>query len=249
MSTLIEGGSYGARRNGAIRVFETEKGALMASIPYVIPTVSFEGEHSLVLGAKDGSMQERNIQAMQEHFGWAGEIGEFTPAAVDGDGPQFKLVDWHNEPYEKNGETVDKWVFRWLNRIGSGQTPEQIEAAKSKWGKKISAVLGLSATETKPAAKASPKPEPEPEAEPEKAAAPKRKLPAKAAAKKEPRKSSAEEVMELLVKKYHPTGATDDQQQELGDKYFFPSQDKLFGVGVAAESPEQWGQVADDLGI
>lgn len=239
---LVEGSSYNARRNGPIRVYETEKGALMAAIPYITLSVPFEGEHVIVLGAKDGSLQERNIQVLQEHFGWAGEIGEFSPAQAEGGEAEFKLVDWHNESYAKGEEQVDKWVFRWLNRIGNVQTPEQVEATKSKWGKKLAYALGAA-----PAEKQESKPVETP-AEAKKKSPPGRKPAAAKVVYKE-----AVDVFEAACLKHGGKAQADmseSEQDDIANKHWFPACKKVMGdPDKSPETAEEIAKVAEAVGV
>lgn len=241
MSELKEGASSPAKRNGVISVKDT--GALMVYVPYkLVGEYEHEGVQSICIGKKDGTLQEAALATLRKVFGWntANPYDLQRIPMTDSEEAEFQLAEWHNEQWEnKEGKMVDSWKFRWFNELGKGVIPatdEEERASLEKWGSKFEMALG-----SKPVAT-------EKKTETEKAKAPVRKASAPAK-KSEPRKSSPEEVMELLVKKYHPDGASEDEQQALGDKYYFPAQDELFGVNVAAETPEDWGKVADHLGL
>jgi len=247
---LIIGASYPAKRSGAIVVGESKQGALMVYIPFTLTNgIAFSGNHSVCIGTKDGTLQERAIEGLREIFGWTTE-NPFDLQRIEipeGDAPEFILADYHNEPYTPNGksEQVDSFKFRWLNKLGSGITPatsEDESAAMAKWGKKF----GAATSTPKVAAKVEKKAEPKAEAK-SGPAKPTRKMPTKTVA--EPRKETAEMVMTLLAKKHGKDENDAEAMQELGDKFFFPAQDKLFGANVSAETPEQWGQVANELGL
>jgi hypothetical protein len=219
----------------------------MVYIPFALTGgIAFTGNHSVCIGTKDGTLQERSIEGLREIFGWNTE-NPFDLQRIEipeGDEPEFILADYHNEPYQnKKGEEVNSYKFRWLNKLGSGlkQADETEEsAALAKWGKKFSFAPSTLKVAAKPVAS-------KPVEKPAEVVAPKRALPKKIA--KETRKESAESVMTLLAKKHGADENDADAMQKLGDEYFFPAQDKLFGVGVSAETPEQWGQVADALGL
>lgn len=242
---LIIGASYPARRSAAIAVGESEKGALMAYIPFALTGgIAFSGNHSVCIGTKDGTLQERAIEGLRDIFGWNTE-NPFDLQRIEipeGDAPEFVLADYHNEPYVNNsGKEVDSYKFRWLNKLGSGlkQADETEEsAALAKWGAKFSSAPSTPKADKKAVAK------PEQKTVPSKT--PTRKMPTN---KTKTRKSSAEEVMELLAKKHNTDTNDAEAMQALGDKYFFPAQDELFGQNVSAENPEQWGAVAEKLGL
>ena len=241
MSELKEWASSPAKRNGVISVKDT--GALMVYVPYkLVGEYANEGIQSICIGKKDGTLQEAAIATLRKVFGWntPNPYDQQRIPMTDSDEAEFQLAEWYNEPWtNKEGKEVNSWKFRWFNEIGKGIAPatdDEEKASLEKWGSKLEMALG-----SKPEAAAK-------KTEPEKAKVPARKA-AAPAKKTEPRKSSPAEVMELLVKKHYPDGATEDQQQEIGDKYYFPAQDELFGVNVAAETPEDWGKVADRLGL
>lgn len=257
---LIIGASYPARRSGAIVVGESKQGALMVYIPFTLTGgIAFSGNQSVCIGTKDGTLQERAIEGLRDIFGWNTE-NPFDLQRIEipeGDAPEFILADYHNEPYTPNGksEQVDSFKFRWLNKLGSGLTPatdEDESAALAKWGKKFSSAPSTpKSTKLEKASKAV-------EEETKKhgsalaankaeKAAPKRALPTKTPAAV--RKESAESVMTLLAKKHEADENDADAMQKLGDEFFFPAQDKLFGQNVSAETPEQWGEVANSLGL
>ena len=217
----------------------------MATIPYITLSVAFEGEHVIVLGAKDGSLQERNIQIMQEHFGWAGEIGEFNPAQAEGNEAEFKLVDWHNEPY--GDPPLDKWVFRWLNRIGNVQTPEQIEATQAKWGKKLSLALG-GKSEPAPA-----KSESKPAESPAPVEAKKKSPPGRKPTAAKVVYADAVAVFEAACLKHGGKAQekmTEDEQQEILKKHWAPACQKVLGNPDGEPgTAEEIAKVAEAVGV
>jgi len=241
MSELKIGGNYLGKRNGVIAVKPSKQGALMVNIPYSVIDSGATGIHSICIGTKDGTLQEKAILNLREIFkGWTSANPfdlQRLPENESGEA-EFELKDWHDESYTPEGKDtiVNKFVFRWLNPISRASLPaSETEEAEvlAKWGKKFEYILKpVTATVT---------PEPTPVSKPTK------KVPAKKV--ESVRVSSAEEIMDLLIAKYHPKGASEDEQQKLGDNYFFPAQDTLFGKDVSAETPEQWGQVANHLGL
>ena len=252
--TLPKPGTYQARRTNPIVISETPNGALMGWIEYRLlnADIAFHGVHSVVLGKTDGTLMTKTFENLHKIFPTWTSNNPFELSAIpipDGDGVEFVLVDCYiDDTYipanSEDGQPVLQFKARWLNAVGDSRlpvvTPDEVQTIQSKWSSKWDAIGG------KPAATPAKKVEVV-EAEVVKPAAPKRGRPA--AVKSAARTSSAEEVMSLLVKKYHPNGASEDEQQALGDKYYFPAQDKLFGVNVSAETLEQWGMVAVELGL
>lgn len=259
-NTLTVGGSYPARRNGPMAVQATKDNALMVYIGYSLVGVNHLGRHGVCIGTKDGTIQQRALDGLKKIFpAWA-SANPFDLQRIalpETEDAEFMLADWHNEAWTNGkGETVDSWQFRWLNELGAGvrQSTEEEEAAALKlWGGKFAAVLGLPAKEV---AKATGNPTQSSGATlPSRSPGRPKKVTAEPA--KVARKSSAEEVMRLLTNKSYPNHpkdadgnviATEDEQQSLGNE-FYNAQDALFGQNVGAKTPEQWGQVADRLGL
>jgi hypothetical protein len=243
MNELKIGGNYLAKRNGTIAVKQSEQGALMVNVPYIIHDSEIVGIQSICIGTKDGTLQEKAINNLRDIFkGWTSANPfdlQRLPENESGEA-EFELKDWHNEPYtNRAGNTIDKHVFRWMNPISRANLPaSETEEAEvlAKWGKKFEYIL-------KPVAPTV-NPEPAPVA-PKKVA----KVTQKPAKVEVARQSSPEEVMDLLCKKYNIAATDEAGQQKLGDDYYFPANDALFGVGNLAETPEQWGQVANHLGL
>jgi hypothetical protein len=254
MAELIIGASYPARRSGAVVVGESKQGALMVYIPFTLTSgIAYSGNHSVCIGTKDGTLQERAIEGLRDIFGWTTENPfdlQRIPLSEGGE-PEFILADYHNEPYTPNGksEQVDSFKFRWLNKLGSGIAPatdEDESAAMAKWGKKFSSAPSTPKTLATKSAKT---PVNTAENKPAEKSLPKRALPTKSAKPAEARKETMESVLTLLANKHGANEDDADAMQKLGNDLFFPAQDKLFGANVSAETPEQWGRVADSLGL
>lgn len=242
---LIIGASYPAKRSGAIAVGESEKGALMCYIPFMLTGgIAFTGNHSVCIGTKDGTLQERAIEGLREIFGWKTE-NPFDLQRIEipeGDSPEFVLADYHNEPYtNKKGEEINSYKFRWLNKVGSGltpATPDDESAAMAKWGAKFST------------APSTPKEKPTPTK-----SSPSNKMPAtpkRTLAKAETKPArvlTAETLLSLIAKKQGVDENDQDAMNTFGNDVYFPLTDKLFGNGVMPETPEQFEQVAKEFGV
>lgn len=130
-----------------IAIRESEKGALMAYVPYrlLVEGLIFEGTHQECIGTKDGSLQDITINNLREIFPTWESQNPFDLQRVElmeGDDVEFTLVDWHNEPYvTSGGKTVDKWCFKYINKPGRGtsapSTEEEESATLAKWGVKF----------------------------------------------------------------------------------------------------------------
>ena len=249
MAELIIGASYPAKRSAAIVVGESKQGALMVYIPFTLTGgIAFSSNHSVCIGTKDGTLQERSIEGLREIFAWNTEnpFDLQRIAIPEGDAPEFILADYHNEPYTPNGksEQVDSFKFRWLNKLGSGlnqATPEDESAALAKWGKKFSSAPSTPKAAVKPTAKV----ETKPAAKPTEKVAPKREL--KSA--KPARVLTAESLLTLIAQKHGVDENDQDAMNTFGNDIYFPATDKLFGNGNMPETPEQLEQVAKEFGV
>lgn len=255
---LVIGASYPARRSSGIAVKESTKGALMVHIPFKLTgDLAFEAIHSVCIGTKDGTLQEHAIENLHRIFPAWDSQNPFDLQRLEipeGSDAEFMLVNYHNEPYTPEGKTeqVDRFVFQWINELGRGAvqaSDDEEKATLAKWGVKFG--LGKSAAAGKPTKKTEPEPDSAPTT---------RKAPGKKSAAA-PRKSNAGEVWALLLKKHGvktvkdndgdivadpetPESVTDPIQEE-----YFNAQDELFGKGAEVTTDEQWGQVADRLGV
>lgn len=266
MKQLPNPGTYTARRNGKMVLAESEHGALLLYIPYILCSTEFNhiDRHMLVLGKKDGTLSDKAVKNLRRIWPeWDGQ----DPFALEeievpeGSEPEFELADcFHDDSYIPQGSTDPMIQFKaeWLNPLGGSQNlpapiaAEDRKAILTKWGSKFKALSGGKAAASaaaKPAAKAAP-------AAPAKAApAPAKAAPTKAASSGPPsrrgspavggheRTATAEEAWEALVAA-NPDGDSD----ELGQK-FFEAQD---GVREGAEgnlTPAEWGKVMDALGL
>ena len=207
----------------------------MVKIPFEsLDADPIAGTYSTCIGQKDGTMQELTIKNLMETFKVENLVDLETLEVPDQPTHEFDLSDWQAGKYPG---------FKWLNPPREAQDPSKIQ---EKWGAKLALFSANKPAPSTPKAAAEPATKPvETKSEPAK---PTRKLPTKAAAK-EVRKETAESVMTLLAKKHGADENDADAMQQLGDEYFFPAQDKLFGANVSAETPEQWGQVAVELGL
>lgn len=247
MAELVLGAAYPARRSGQIAVsMNPETKSLMVYIPFALCGIEFSGTQSICIGTKDGTLQEVALQNLHDIFNWQTENPfdlQRLPQS-EGQEAEFTLAECFIDSYTPKGKTdaIQSYKFRWLNKVGGTtkvSTEDEEAAALEVWGKKFSSAPSTPKSEKKSTSK--------PEGKPA-AKAPARKLPTNTAAK-EVRKETAESVMTLLAKKHEADESDGDAMQKLGDEFFFPAQDKLFGVGVSAETPEQWGQVANELGL
>lgn len=237
----------------------------MAYVPYALlnADVNFGGNHSICLVTKDGSSQLSSFENLHKVFPtWETndpfELQEI-PLLEDHQVAEFALKDGHMESYvpenSETGEAVEKFVFNWLNPVGGMQPMNQSEQEavrakfKSRWD--LLPLPSQTAKQETPVekiqkAKTTAKSEPAVTPEKKSAATPARKVPA---AKKEVRKLEANEVSELLAKKmFGTTELSEDQEAKHSDTWFTAS-DELFGKNVTAETAEQFGQLADKLGV
>lgn len=243
-------GTYNARRTAAIVVREEESGSLMAYIPYALvgSDVAFSGNHSQCLGAKDGTIQTKSIATLRKIFpSWDGldPFGLEEIPLPENDEAEFELGDCFHDEYtpketdeNPNPEAITTFKVQWLNPLGGGlpskvpMTPEERKKALTKWGGKFKAVSG--GAPAKPAAKTS-----TPSAPPARG-----KVPTPPSRKTTTaRKSSQEEVWTAYAK------ANKDGDQDALAKAYYDAQDEVQPGANGELTPEQWGQVAEKLGV
>jgi hypothetical protein len=252
-------GNYNARRNDTIVVTESEAGALLAWIPYVLchpDWAAFTGKHMVVIGKKDGSLATKNIETLKKVFNWDGQNPfnlEEIPLPETEDA-EFELSQCYHDEYADGEETKISFKANWLNPIGgTTMMPEKVDESGrkeiiTKWGSKFRAVSASSGGKTaaKPAAKPAAKAETPAAAKPAaKSTAP------KAAAAAPMRKSTAavartcnqDEVWGLLV-----AANEGKSENELGEVYW-DKVEELYPGKNGELSLSEWGKVATELGV
>lgn len=256
--TLPAPGNYAARLNGQMVVEETEGGALIVWLPYALcsPDVQWTGKHCVCIGTKDGVVQQKTIATLKKIFSEWDNDDVFALEAVapnETNEPQFELAQcFHDNSYTPADATEPVIQFKamWLNVLGGSQNmPAPLDDKGRKkvlttWGGKIRATIG--GTSAKPAA-----------AKPAQAAAAKTAAPAAAAPKvagppsrgkapaaaKAPRSLNQDQVWDML-EKANP-GVS---QADLGEKYY-AAQDAVRPDANSEFTPEEWGLIADALGV
>lgn len=239
---LPAAGTYPAKTNGKMVVYETQSGALCVAVPVVLTGVDWSGKTTITIAKKDGTLQTRSIDNMKQIFGWDGanpfDLEDMETAEI-----AFTIVGEH-ENYIPEGKSEEVTVFKikWINPINAGaQMPQPVQDRKavlSKWGSKFKAIATPS--KANPVKKVVPVEDDDdgdiaPVPVPVKVIAPR-------PVAKAPRVSSGEEIWTKLCEKHN--GLPEDQ---IGEIYYAP-QDELFN-GRNDLSPVEWGQVADKLGI
>jgi len=255
--TLPAPGLCHVTTNGKMVVYEAESGSLCVAIPCELleSEVAWAGKYTATLVKSDGTVQRRTVETLKAIFGWDGldpfALEEIEPGTVN-----FEGTGEHSQ-YTPEGETepVATYKLQWINPPGgSAKMPEPISDRKSvlaKYGSKFKALAGSGATSktttTKAAATATKQTQAELPGTPQptkKAAAggpPGRRG---AAPAKAPRSMTCEEVWDAYVKA-NPTAAED---QKLQDK-FYEAQDAVRPGANSEMTNEEWGQVADNLGL
>jgi hypothetical protein len=253
MKEIPNNGTYRATTGGIkLVVYEADSGSLCVALPVTLQgsEVAWSGKTTLTLGKSDGSLQTRTIENLQAIFPeWAGD--PFALGELETKETVFEVVG-QQEKYADRATGEDRLGFKiqWVNPIGGGikmpeaLTPAEVKDLKSKWGAKFKAVAKSSAKLAEKVVAETPEPTPEPV---KKSTAPARKAPA--AAKKVVRELSANLVSELLAKKLFGTTELSEAQESEHSTKWFEAMDELFGVNVTAETPEQFGQLADKLGV
>jgi hypothetical protein len=273
-NTLPNPGNYLARRSGPIVIGETSNKAIMAYIPYRILNNGAEGYedvYAACLMAKDGTIQARNFEELHKVFpGWAtNDPFELQDIAIpEGEEPEFALKNCYHEEYAPEGkESTMQFRVKWFNalnsdpRIPAPVTDDGRKAILARFGSKLKA-LGSLGGPAKKTTKTAPAPAPAAEVDdipmdtPTPAPAAPAPAPAKkpgkpAAPAKVVRKSSDTEVFVGIQNKF-----ADKSEEEHSTLYWntqyelFPNKEKdADGQWVKELTPEEWGQVADKLGL
>ena len=252
--TLLAAGTYPAKTNAKMVVYEADSGSLCAAVPLnaLSPDgeIIWSGKTTITLGKSDGTLMTKAIENLKKCFPeWGGQdpfvLEEIEPGAND-----LSIVGEH-ETYtpkptdeDPDPQPVETFKVKWLNPPGgSGAAMKEPldEAGRkkvlTKWGGKFKA--GGSA----PAAKAAPaKAAPTAPAKPAPKGAPTPPS-RKPAAKTETRSSSQEEVWTLLKK------ANEDETDEALAEKFYAAQDEVVPGANGEMTAEQWGEVAEKLGV
>lgn len=253
--------------NSGLVIKETKEGALTVQIPVIIEFEDgsdWKGKGTVTLVKRDGTPMTRAIESLVAIFGWQDVNNFFELEDLDASGAEFEVVIIHDD-WIPDGETQPIKVAKvqWINEIGaSAKMPQPVADRKkllTKYGSKFKAVATARPAAKPAAAKAKPAPEPEAavEAKPEevkptpakKGGAPARPAP-KSAGPPSRKSTSAtartctqEEVWDLLCE-----ANPDDDDKALGAKYY-AAQDKLFPGANGDLTLQQWGEVANELGV
>jgi hypothetical protein len=248
-------------------VEESSEGALLVWVPYTLcaPGIEHIGKHMVVLGKKDGTLNQNAHNALRKVFpSWDGQdpfaLEELSlQEQVEGQElqPEFELADcYHDDSYIPTGsdQPIIQFKATWFNPIGGTQNmPAALDdtgkkKVRSKWLGKFKATAGsTTAQPAKPAAAAQPA---KPAATKPAAAKPAAKAggpPSRGAGSPgvggTVRTSTAEEVWNALTAANQ--GA---DENDLGTRYY-GAQDELFPGRNGDLNPAEWGQVADKLGV
>lgn len=265
--TLPKPGNYRAKGTGKLVLQSFESGAVQVLVPYTLTNsdVAFSGIHRANVVQKDGTPQKRTIQDLATVFQlpltddfW------FKVDESDATGVEFELNSCAHELFTpESGEPYDTFKPGWLNPIG-GSVPAPMDDGKKKSVANrinMKALFGAPSAATKPkkADKAAPAPEPQAEfpvaTQPAAATLP-RKLPDKVAAPA--RTSSADEVggrIQAKIRKENPSlpesgGKAGQDIETLTSNAFYGAMTEILGHDDPSKpSPEEWGKVADKLGV
>jgi hypothetical protein len=251
MRTIPQPGTYPAKTNAAMVVYEAKTGSLCVAIPTAAE--GWSGKGTLVLGNADGVLNTKNIQTLREIFGWDG-VDPFALQEIAIGEHAFDIVGEH-ESYvpeatdeDPNPEEVMTFKIKWFNPPGrSGmKLPTVLDDASrkktlTKWGSKFKSNAGKPA----PAAAAKPAAKTEAKAEPKSTtpARPAGGVPARKTVAGQARTSTQDEVY-VALKKARP-----DVEEDVIAAEFYQAQDDLREGANGEFTPVEWGKIADALGI
>lgn len=160
---LVNPGKYNAKlflpesvqTNSGIVVYETERGALCASIPCEIVEGPFAGKqlkHTATIIKSDRTPNQRTIDTLREVFGWTTADTDYLQES-NLEEVRFEIVVEAEQGKDKNGNLMfddqNQAIFfsriAWINGPGAGfKMPEPTSSAtvKAKFGSILRAVMG-----------------------------------------------------------------------------------------------------------
>lgn len=252
---ILAPGTYPAKTNAKMVVYEADSGSLCVAVPLIALDAEgnqiWAGKTTICLGKSDGTLMTKSIDNLKRCFGWDGK-DPFALEEIEPGSNELEIVGEHEEYTPKatdenpDPQPINVFKVKWLNPPGGGGAAmkEPLDEASrkkvlTKWGSKFKATAGTPAA--KPAAPAA-----KPSAAPAKPAAKAPPTPpsrGKAPAPKAARNSTQEEVWTLLKQ-----ANADESDDALAEKYY-AAQDEVAPVANGELTAEQWGDVADKLGI
>lgn len=254
--TLPAEGTYLARRNSKIVIEETKDGAIMAAIPYSLcGGAAFSDIHRVCIFTtekKDNAAMAKNIDSLKKVFGWDG-LNYFDLELIEipeGNEPEFELADCKHEDYMPPGasEAIQQFRPSWFNPLGGRNlTPLDDSARKrliAKHASKLRALSGAGGAAKKAEPKQDELPQEENRNEEGDENPPPRRSNRPAAATA--RSSTQQEVWNALEKKHKPKDKA--AKEKLAQSTMWAKVDELFGEKDPL-SPQDWGQVAEALGV
>lgn len=260
---LPDPGTYNARRNAAIVIESTKEGALMAWVPYILvgAGINFSGKHNVVIGKKDGTPMQRNIDTLKKAFpAWTTpdfydlETIPLPVESAEGEAEvvEFELQDcFHDDSYTKDGGSEPSIQFKvqWFNAPGGSNfmpaqaSDDEKKKVRAKWLSKFKAIAASSGEKTtqtsQPAKTATPTKAP---AKSQAATPPGRKSTGAVA-----RTSTQEEVWTAICNA-NPEAAKPGEAQDDWSEKFYTAQDEVKPGANGELNPQEWGQVAEKLG-
>lgn len=265
-------GNYTAKKRGKIVIGDPEQagGYLIAHVPYLIGSVTppFADSAAVFLAKPDGTIYTNAVKNLKSVFKWDG-LDFFALEEIESDDFEFDLVDCIHATRSRkvkdeqgNEEEIEVVEFKpsFLNAVGAGRIEPMDESSKksirAEYASKLKALFGGKAAKTTAKTSAPPddsnpdllpqKPATAPQEPPKRTpgAPPSRKL---AAA---PRTLSDEEVWKLIndkLAKENPKLSDDQIGEKATDLYI--AEWKKIDKEQGELQPEQWGQVANALGL
>jgi len=253
--TLPNPGTHPAKTSAAMVVSVASTGSLCVQIPTVLEDGTWSGKGTVVLVKADGTPMSKNQQSMRDIFGWQSE-NPFDLEEIEVGQHPFDIVGIHEaytpNPTDDNPNPVEQVGFKiqWFNapgRSGGANMPERLDEKTrrevlTKFSNKFK-VGGGGSPAPAPKKEATPEKETQPEPPARRSAAPtppSRKSPAGI-----PRTSSQQEVWTA----YKNLASNANKSQNDVANVYYDKQDEVRPNANGNMTPEEWGKVADLLGV
>lgn len=255
-------GKYPARHTAPMAIKIEDSNAVMLYIQYSIvhDEVRHAGLHTICLAAKDGTPQKNNIENVTKAFNLGDDIMDIQEIPVNTTGEaEFILADCYEHHYKtQSGKDASEIRFQWLNALGSSRLPAPLDSKGSKafankFGSRFKAIMSQVAHAEPSAGNGNGGEESFECAEEKKqSGAPPRKTsgaPPRKSTSATPRTSSQDECWDAYeAKNPCPKGKKPaDHTEALGDQFWTKVKEILKHENEP--SIQEWGQIADKLGL
>jgi hypothetical protein len=154
---MLKAGTHRGTLAGQVIIYEGEKGAVMAVMPFIIPhdEGNWTGPARIVLVKNDGTVQTRQVDVLKKLFNWDGQIESLPKAYFRWDGEEAfpipedvaieaDLACVYEEYTPPEGEPRQVFKISWVNVPGESgfrmPEPADRKSVLAKFGSKFRAL-------------------------------------------------------------------------------------------------------------